>query len=73
MKNKKLKIQIRTEISERKVKKYNTKKSFWASYCALEFKDKRLEKLHKDLLEIEDKLGNVRSKFLEEFTNYKNE
>ena len=59
--------------TKRKIKKYNTKTSFWASYCALEFEDKRLEKLHKDLLKIEDKLGKVRSKFLEDFTNYTKE
>ena len=56
---------------ERKVKKYKTKVSFWANYCGLEFEDKRLEIIYNELLEIEDKLGKVRQKFIEEFTKYK--
>lgn len=56
---------------KRKVKKHKTKISFWASYCNLEFEDKRLEKFHKELLKVEDKLNNIRTRFLKEFTSPK--
>jgi len=62
--------QIKHKNTIRDVKKYKTKVSFWASYCALEFEDKRLEYLHNALLRVEDELGRIRTKLLEEFTKH---
>jgi len=59
---------IKVSASAIKEKKYY----FWASSCALEFENKKLKKIYNDLVELGDKLGEIRERLFDDFTKFKN-
>jgi len=68
------KIKRRTPMRRIKVSASAIKKksySYWTPLYIPEFEDKKLEKIYNDLVELGDKLGEIKERLFDDFTKLK--